>query len=75
MNIGRIAWDFKIRLVRTDMDCFLLISAHLQVCAGSLVGTLLRFSLGLIEMYLFFFLSMKEQVINSSRPVGKCNPA
>ena len=26
-------------------------------------------------MYLLFFLSMKEQVINSLCPVGKCNPA
>ena len=26
-------------------------------------------------MYLLFFLSIKEQVINSLRPVGKCNPA
>ena len=31
--------------------------------------------LKLYEMYLLFFLSMKEQVINSFRPVGKCNPA
>ena len=29
----------------------------------------------LIAMYLLFFLSMKEQVINSLRPVGKWNPA
>ena len=41
------------------------------VCSGSLIGDLLRFSLRLIEMYLLFFLSMKEQVINSLRPVGK----
>ena len=27
------------------------------------------------EVYLLFFLSMKEQVMNSIRPVGKCNPA
>ena len=27
------------------------------------------------EIYIYFFLSMKEQVINSLRLVGKCNPA
>ena len=26
-------------------------------------------------MYLFFFLTIKEQVINSFRPVGKCGTA
>ena len=31
--------------------------------------------LNFCEMYLLFLLSMKEQVINSLRPVGKCNPA
>ena len=34
-----------------------------------------RVTLNIFEMYFFFFLSMKKQVINSLRPVGKCNPA
>ena len=36
---------------------------------------LLKLSLKRFEIYLLFFLSMKEQMIHSLRPVGKCNPA
>ena len=57
--------------------CFTVkLAAGSHVCAGSQVSSgptaVLRFHTRLIEMYLFFFISMKEQVINS---VGKWNPA
>ena len=44
---------------------------HLATSLVLISKVILRF----YEMYLYFFLSMKEQVIHSLRSVGKCNPA